>query len=85
LLDEWWLDLPGWLPTWPTLVSNGLLPLLLSLGGLAAIYWGLRRGLGARHGEALVGLFSFVMSALLILTLIGVLFRGPNMALVWPL
>lgn len=85
LLDEWWLDLPGWLPSWPTLLSNGLLPLLLSLGGLAAIYWGLRRGLRARHNEALVGLFSFVMSALLVLTLIGVLFRGPNMALIWPL
>ncbi|NTU84344.1 MAG: cytochrome bc complex cytochrome b subunit [Chloroflexales bacterium] len=83
LLDEWWLDLPGWLPGWPTLIANGLLPLLLSLGGLAAVYWGLRRALRARHGEALVGLFSFVVGALLVLTVIGIFFRGPNMALVF--
>ena len=82
--DEWWIDLPGWLPLWPTLLSNGLLPLLLSLGGLALIYALLRLG-KAGHSEAVVGLFTFVMTSLLILTVVGVFFRGANMALVWPL
>jgi hypothetical protein len=65
-------------------LSNGLLPLLLTLAGLAAIYGLLRRALRASHGEALVGLFSFIMASLAVLTLIGVYFRGPNMALVLP-
>jgi quinol-cytochrome oxidoreductase complex cytochrome b subunit len=84
ILDEYWLDLPGWLPGWPAVVSNGLLPLLLTLAGLAAIYGLLRRALRASHGEALVGLFSFIMASVAVLTVIGVYFRGPNMALVLP-
>jgi quinol-cytochrome oxidoreductase complex cytochrome b subunit len=84
LLDEYWLDLTGWLPGLPALVSNGLLPLLLTLAGLAAIYGLLRRALHASHGEALVGLFSFIMASLVVLTLIGIYFRGPNMGLVLP-
>ncbi len=84
LVDEYWLDLPTLLAPLPTLVSNGLLPLLLTLGGLAAIYAGLRSGLRARHSEALVGLFSFVWVALVVLTAVGIWFRGENMALIWP-
>ena len=84
LVDEWWLDLPGMLPTWSTFISNGVLPLLLSLGGLAAIYVGLRRLFSATRSEAVVGLFTFVMSSLVVLTIIGIYFRGANMALVWP-
>ena len=60
------------------------LPLLLSLLGLAAIYLALRLLLKAAHGEALVGLTIFIIAGLLILTLTGVYFRGPNMALVLP-
>ncbi|NNJ13218.1 cytochrome bc complex cytochrome b subunit [Chloroflexales bacterium ZM16-3] len=84
LVDELWLDLPTLLAPISTLISNGLLPLLLTLGGLAGIYAGLRGALRARHSEALVGLFSFVMVALVVLTAVGIWFRGPNMALVWP-
>lgn len=84
IADEWWIDLPAWLPTWPTVISNGLLPLLLTLGGLALIY-GLFRVVRANHSEAVVGLFSFIMTSLVLLTVIGVFFRGANMALIWPL
>jgi mono/diheme cytochrome c family protein len=35
--DEWWIDLPTLLPSLPALVSNGLIPLVLTLLGLAAI------------------------------------------------
>ncbi|HEY83792.1 MAG TPA: cytochrome bc complex cytochrome b subunit [Chloroflexi bacterium] len=84
LVDEWWIDLPLMLPFLSTLISNGLIPLLLSLGGLAIIYYFLRGIFSATHSEALVGLFTFVTFSLFILTLIGVFFRGPNMALVMP-
>ncbi|GAB4426061.1 MAG: hypothetical protein Kow0031_05760 [Anaerolineae bacterium] len=84
IADEYWLDLPRQLPAWPTFVAAGLFPLGLSLAGLVVIYVGLRWLTRANHSEALAGLFSFVMAALVILTIIGVFFRGPNMALVLP-
>ena len=84
VLDEYWLDLPSSLPEWPALVTNGLFPLLLTLGGLALIYAFLRMGLRANRSEATVGLFTFVATSLILLTLTGIFFRGPNMALVAP-
>lgn len=84
VVDEYWLDLPGWLPTWPTLITNGLFPLLLTLAGLSAIYLFLRLALRANRGEATVGLFTFVAVSLILLTLVGIFFRGPNMALILP-
>ena len=84
LADEYWIDLPAMLPGWPNMLSNGLLPLLLTLAGLAAIYGGLRLVFRAGHSEGLVGLFSFILMSLVVLTIIGVFFRGPNMALVLP-
>lgn len=84
LVDEFFLDWTVLLPGWPAYVANSLLPLLLSLLGLAAIY-GLMRKLGTNHSEALVGLFSFIFVGLIVLTIVGVYFRGPNMALVLPI
>jgi hypothetical protein len=66
------------------LLSNGLLPVLLSLAGLWGIYTTLRRGFNATRSEATVGLFTFIINSLVVLTIIGVFFRGANMALVWP-
>jgi quinol-cytochrome oxidoreductase complex cytochrome b subunit len=82
--DEFWVDLPALLPGWPNLVAGGLFPLLLTLAGLLAIYAIVRLVLRARHGEALVGLFAFIVVSLLLMTAVGVFFRGPNMALVLP-
>jgi hypothetical protein len=69
---------------WPLLITTGLIPLLLTVGGLAAIGWALRRTLRANGGELLVGLFTFMAVSLILLTVTGVYFRGPNMALVLP-
>ena len=82
--DEYWVNLPAMLPAWPVLISNGLVPLLSILGVLAAIYYGARWRLKANHSEALVGLFAFVMVGLVMLTIIGIFFRGPSMALALP-
>jgi hypothetical protein len=82
--DEYWIDLPSMLPHWPVVISNGLIPLLVTLAGLISIYYGTRWGLKANHSEALTGLFAFVMVSLMLLTIVGVFFRGPNMALALP-
>lgn len=81
VVDEYWLDLPALLPGWPALLANGLIPLTLSLAGLAAIYRALRSIFKANRSEGLVGLFTFVIVSFIILTIVGVFFRGANMAL----
>lgn len=89
LLDEFWLDLPGRLAAWPAEISNGLIPLSLTLFGLAGVYFMLRKlvsikGVKANHSEALLGLFTFLVTSLVVMTIIGVYFRGENMALGLP-
>ena len=84
VVDELWLDWTVLFPTLPAFLANGLLPLALTLLGLAAIYAGLRWLLRTNHSEAFVGLFSFIMASLVMLTVIGVYFRGENMVLLWP-
>jgi hypothetical protein len=81
-VDEQYLDLPALLPNLPTLISNGLLPLLLSLGALSIIYFLFRLLFRANQSEALAGLTSFIIVGFILLTLIGVYLRGANMALI---
>lgn len=84
ILDEYWLDLPGLLPAWPTLITTGLIPLLATLAMFALIYFYFRAAGKLNHSESLVGLFAFIMTSFVELTFIGIFFRGANMALVWP-
>jgi len=65
-------------------VVTGLVPLLATLGGLVLITLLLRLILRANRSEALLGVFVFMMISLVVLTVIGIYFRGPNMALVLP-
>jgi len=82
--DEYWVDLPALFPHWPQMVSNGIVPFLLTLLGLATVYLVVRRGTRANRGEGVVGLFCFIAVSAIVLTLIGVYCRGPNMALIRP-
>ena len=84
IVDEFWLDIGGMLEGWPLLISTGLIPLALTLLGLGIIYLVLRRVLRASHSETLVGMFTLMSLGLVLLTIVGVYFRGPNMALVLP-
>lgn len=84
IIDEYWLDLPALLPTWPVIIANGLLPLLLTLGGLGVIYLFLRKVGRISRSAALVGLFTFIITGFVLLTITGIFFRGANMALISP-
>ncbi len=84
LLDEYVLHWAAWLPSWPSLLANGLVP--LALVGLALIL--LDEAVHARfqtsREERILFLFVFLATAFVVLTLIGIFFRGPGMALYWP-
>ncbi|MGW8265518.1 MAG: cytochrome b N-terminal domain-containing protein [Longimicrobiales bacterium] len=82
-LDEWVLDLPGLLPGVPPVVSNGLVPVgLLFLGSWAGYRW-VRRSRSATRNEAVQAGFVFFGTVFLVLTAIGIWFRGSGMALGW--
>ncbi len=84
LLDEYWLDLPALLPSLPTIISNGWVPLAALLLGLLGFYEIMRRAFGATACETRQSLFILLVVGFVVLTVIGVAFRGEGMALMWP-
>lgn len=84
LLDEFILNWTAWLPNWNPLISNGLIPLtLLGLGMLILDEW-IKRQFGANLEERILFFFVFLLTDFVILTITGLFFRGPGMALYWP-
>lgn len=84
LLDEYLLDWTGWLTSWPSLISNGLIPLaLLALPLMGVDNW-VKKAFQADTEERVLFLATFLFSAFVVLTAIGIFFRGPGMALYLP-
>jgi quinol-cytochrome oxidoreductase complex cytochrome b subunit len=84
VLDEFVLHWADWLPSWPSLISNGLIPLAIVLLGLIGMDEVIKRTLKANKEERVLFLFNFLLVALILLTLTGIFFRGPGMSLYWP-
>ncbi len=84
VLDEYVIDFPAMLPTLPSIVSNGLLPLAILL--LLFLVYGaaIKRVFRASQDETRQALFVLLIVSFVILTVIGVAFRGEGMALMWP-
>ncbi len=84
LLDEYVLDLPDLLPSLPTIVSNGWVPLAALLLAIMLYYSVIRTVVKASACEARQSVFTMVVVGFIVLTIIGVAFRGEGMALMWP-
>ena len=84
LLDEYIVDLPALMPSLPTLISNGWIPLAAILLLLIAYYEGVRRLFRSTACEARLSVFVLLVVSFAVLTVIGVAFRGAGMALMWP-
>lgn len=84
ILDEYLLDFAGWLPSLPTVISNGLVPLTILLLILIGFYDGMKKRFAATNCETIQATFVLLLVAFIILTATGVWFRGPGMALMWP-
>jgi quinol-cytochrome oxidoreductase complex cytochrome b subunit len=74
----------SWAADMAPLVRNGLLPLMLlfalTTGGVLI----LRKRCGCTLNETIQSLFVAMLTALVVLTVVGVFFRGPSMQLIWP-
>lgn len=84
VLDEYILDWSSWLPGLSTLISNGLIPLAIIVLPLLLIDSWIVKKLHANTEERILFLVVFLFTAFLILTVIGVFFRGSGMSLYWP-
>jgi quinol-cytochrome oxidoreductase complex cytochrome b subunit len=84
LLDEYVVNLPDLMPSLSTVLSNGWIPLAGLLLALWMYYEGIRSIFHAKACEARQSVFTLLLVGFLVLTVIGIWFRGEGMALVWP-
>ncbi len=84
VLDEYVIDLPGMMPSLPTIISNGWIPLAALLLLLIGFYEGIKRLFKASACETRQSVFVLLVTAFVVLTIVGVAFRGEGMALVLP-
>ncbi len=84
LVDEYVTDWSGWLGGLPPGLSEGLVPAVVALGLTWAVIHLAGRRYGGNRQETLQAAFAFLATALVILTAVGVWFRGEGMALGWP-
>ncbi|NDJ84505.1 MAG: cytochrome bc complex cytochrome b subunit [Chloroflexi bacterium] len=83
LIRENWLNLPETFPDFPTWISNGVIP----LGAIMLMVYGYARLLrwrGVTRSETRQALVTLLIASIITLTIIGVFFRGEDMALMWP-
>jgi hypothetical protein len=65
------------------MLSNGLLPFTIVLAACAGFYWLLKKAFNATNNEAVQALFTLLTTAFVVLTIIGIWFRGAGMQLMW--
>ncbi|UCF30706.1 MAG: cytochrome b N-terminal domain-containing protein [bacterium] len=84
ILDEYLIDLQKWLPGLPPEISNGLVPFVMLLAVVTGYYFYLKRKYESTKAEITQAVFIFLLTSFIVLTIIGVWFRGEGMKLVWP-
>jgi hypothetical protein len=84
LLDEYLPDFETLLPWLNTFISNGIIPLIIVLLILWAFYKIILKQFSLSFLEVFQTMFVFIATSFIILTLIGIFFRGTNMALTFP-
>ena len=67
-----------------SVVIDGLIPFVFVLAGIAGVYLMMKRRFSASRNEAIQAVFVLLGTTFIILTIIGVFFRGPGMKLMWP-
>jgi len=84
LVDALVVKTAPWAVDLSPVVRDGLLPLLLLSSLTTGGIFVLRKRWGATLNETTQSLFVAMVTALVVLTLVGIFFRGPSMRLIWP-
>ena len=81
LLDEFVLSANMTGP--PNIINRGLLPFAIVLASCSGFYFLMKKGFKASNNEAIQSLFTLLTTSFVVLTLIGIWFRGTSMQLMW--
>jgi quinol-cytochrome oxidoreductase complex cytochrome b subunit len=73
-----------WLPKTPPIVYDSFILFVLLPAVIGTFYFLMKRRFKATNAEIIQSIFILLLTAFLVLTVIGVWFRGPKMALTWP-
>jgi hypothetical protein len=65
------------------MINNGLLPFTVVLAICVGFYALIKRAFSATNNEAVQALVTLLITAFVVLTIIGVWFRGTGMQLTW--
>lgn len=84
LFNEYILNFETLLSPVPAFFSNGLLPLLIVAGFMAAYYKYFLKKFSLSKAELVQAVFVLIIVAFIVLTLVGIFFRGKDMALTFP-
>jgi len=84
LFNEYIVNFEVLLSPVPAFVSNGILPLLILLGFMAGFYRYYLKKVSLTQAELVQAVFVFVIVAFTVLTVVGIFFRGKDMALTFP-
>jgi quinol-cytochrome oxidoreductase complex cytochrome b subunit len=82
--DEFVIDFAAWIPGGSPIVSNGILPAAFVLAGIIMFYWLVKKKYAATNNESIQSVFVLLVVAFIILTIVGIWFRGKGMELMWP-
>lgn len=72
------------MPGVPAIISNGVVPLIILLIIMAGYYLLHIKKLALSKAELVQAVFVFIIAAFILLTLVGIFFRGKDMELNWP-
>ncbi len=84
IVGDEFIDLSPWTLAVPASMSNGLIPVTVLLAAILGFYRAMKRNYSASNDEALQALAVLLLGSFVVLTVIGIWFRGSGMALIWP-
>lgn len=82
--SEYFINFESLFPGLPAFISNGLIPFLILFFILWLFYKFIKKKFSLSLNESVQALFVVVLTSFILLTLIGIFFRGVDMALTFP-
>lgn len=84
VVDEFLIGAGGWISSAVPIISNGVIPFAILVAGVAVFPALIGKLFAPTRNEMTQTLFVLLFVAFLILTAVGIWFRGVGMSLVWP-
>jgi quinol-cytochrome oxidoreductase complex cytochrome b subunit len=84
VLNETVFHTSSFFPELPLIITNGLMPFIFVLAFITGMYVWFSKYFAASRSESLQAVCIFLLVSLVVLTIIGMWFRGQGMALCWP-